>query len=406
MPEHTFLHEKKILLCITGGIAAYKCISLLRTMTAAGAEVKVILTEEASQFVSKVTLAALSGHPVYSSFYEKDNGSWHNHVDMALWADAILIAPCTANTLAKLSCGICDSLLTAVYFSAKCPVAIAPAMDLDMYAHPTVKKNTASLESYGNSVIPAAYGKLASGLTGLGRLADEETILHYLKKALRGEENNFWKGKKILITAGPTYEAIDPVRFIGNHSSGKMGYALAEKAASLGAEVCLVSGPTALTTTHPDIRCIKVTGALEMYDACMKEFPQCDVAIASAAVADYRPESIHSEKIKKSGDTLTVTLVKNPDILKKMGEMKTTQTLVGFALETENALENAREKRIRKNADFVVLNSLKDEGAGFGTDTNKITLLSADGEKSFPLMSKKELAAEIFGALQEYMSGK
>ncbi len=381
-----------IVLGITAGIAAYKTPQLVRLLTKKGHNVKVILTERAKEFVTPLTLSTVSKNPVLTSFSSPD-GDWYSHVDLALWADTMLIAPATANTIAKMAHGVCDNLLLATYFSAKAPVFIAPAMDLDMYAHPTVTENLAKLASYGNHIIPATYGELASGLVGQGRMAEPEDIVLFLEKTL--SENLPLKGKKILITAGPTYEAIDPVRFIGNFSSGKMGIALANVAAEQGAEVHLLLGPSAEKDIDHRVHLQRVVSAQQMYEAAIAEFPSCDIAILAAAVADYTPETVAPEKIKKKGGNLNLTLVPTVDILASLGKLKTTQTLIGFALETENEVANAQAKLEKKNLDGIVLNSLRDAGAGFGTDTNKITFITKNEQKAFPLQHKSTVAFNI-----------
>ncbi len=390
------LKGKKILLAISGGIAAYKMNYLVRDFVKKGAEVKVILTPSAENFVTKVTLSTLSKNAVYSDFYDQ-NGTWNSHVELALWADVLLVAPCTANTLAKMVHGICDNLVIATYMSAKCPVFIAPAMDLDMYAHPSTKENLEKAEKFGHYIIPAEFGELASGLEGQGRLAEPETILQKIEDFFTQPlpESHSLDGKTVLITAGPTYEAIDPVRFIGNHSSGKMGFSLAEEAVKRGAKVILISGPTSQKTNHKNIEIHRVTSAKEMYDEVFKYYEKVDIAIASAAVADYAPKIVAKEKIKKSEEEFTIELVKNPDILKTMGEKKTHQFLVGFALETQNEEENAKSKLQKKNLDMIVLNSLRDEGAGFQKDTNKVKILTHSEQKEFSLKSKDEVAKDI-----------
>lgn len=394
------LNGKNILLGVTGGIAAYKAAFLVRLLVKKGAEVKVVMTDSAKEFVTPLTLATLSKNEVFSSFTdEKEEGSfkepnWNNHVELALWADLFLIAPATANTLSKMAHGACDNLLLACYLSAKCPVYYAPAMDLDMYQHPTTAETFKKLDSFGNIQIPAAFGELASGLVGQGRMAEPEEIVSFLENDLL--QKLPLRGKKFLITAGPTYEAIDPVRFIGNHSSGKMGYAIAETAADLGAEVVLISGPSALKLEDDFVKIIRVTSAEEMYNAAHEYFGKSDVAILSAAVADYRPSDVVSEKIKKKTDALTLQLTKTKDILASLGEIKKNQFLVGFALETENEEENAKLKLKKKNLDLIVLNSLRDKGAGFQGDTNKITLIAKDNKTlPFPVKPKKEVAKDI-----------
>ena len=388
------LKGKKILLAISGGIAAYKMNYLVRDFVKKGAEVKVILTPSAENFVTKVTLSTLSKNAVYSDFYDQ-NGTWNSHVELALWADVLLVAPCTANTLAKMVHGICDNLVIATYMSAKCPVFIAPAMDLDMYAHPSTKENLEKAERFGHHIIPAEFGELASGLEGQGRLAEPETILQKIEGFLAQNQSKNLEGRTVLITAGPTYEAIDPVRFIGNHSSGKMGFSLAEEAVKRGAKVILISGPTSQKTSTKNIGIHRVTSAKEMYEQVFKYYEKVDIAIASAAVADYAPKIVAKEKIKKSEEEFTIELVKNPDILKTMGEKKTHQFLVGFALETQNEEENAKSKLQKKNLDMIVLNSLRDEGAGFQKDTNKVKILTHSEQKEFSLKSKDEVAKDI-----------
>ena len=391
-----------IVLGITAGIAAYKTPQLVRLLTKKEHNVKVILTENAKEFVTPLTLSTVSKNPVLTNFSSPE-GNWHSHVELALWADAMLIAPATANTIAKMAHGVCDNLLLATYFSAKAPVFIAPAMDLDMYAHPTVTENLIKLKSFGNHIIPVTYGELASGLVGQGRMAEPEDIVLFLESALT--ENLPFKDKKILITAGPTYEAIDPVRFIGNFSSGKMGITLANEAVRQGAEVHLILGPSTEKNIHSQIHLHRVVSAQQMYEAAVTEFPTCDIAILAAAVADYTPETVASEKIKKKGGNLSLTLVPTVDILASLGKIKTTQTLIGFALETENEVANAQTKLEKKNLNGIVLNSLRDAGAGFGTDTNKVTFITKETQISFPLKSKEEVAKDIlmqiFGILIE-----
>ena len=388
------LKGKKILLAISGGIAAYKMNYLVRDFVKKGAEVKVILTPSAENFVTKVTLSTLSKNAVYSDFYDQ-NGTWNSHVELALWADVLLVAPCTANTLAKMVHGICDNLVIATYMSAKCPVFIAPAMDLDMYAHPSTKENLEKAERFGHHIMPAEFGELASGLEGQGRLAETETILQKIEDFFAQNQSKNLEGKTVLITSGPTYEAIDPVRFIGNHSSGKMGFSLAEEAVRRGAKVILISGPTSQKTSNKNIEIHRITSAKEMYEQVFKYYEKVDIAIASAAVADYAPKIVAKEKIKKSEEEFTIELVKNPDILKTMGEKKTHQFLVGFALETQNEEENAKSKLQKKNLDMIVLNSLRDEGAGFQKDTNKVKILTHSEQKEFSLKSKDEVAKDI-----------
>lgn len=391
------LGGKNILLGITGGIAAYKTTFLVRLLIKAGAQVKIIMTQSASSFVSPLTLSTLSKNPVLTDFVNEEDGniSWNNHVELGLWADVLLIAPATANTLSKMANGVCDNLLLATYLSAKCPVYFAPAMDLDMYQHPSAKASIEKLESFGNKMIPAESGELASGLHGEGRMAEPENILEFLQEDLA--KGLPLSGKKVLITAGPTQEAIDPVRFLGNRSSGTMGFELAKKAADLGAKVVLVSGPTALDVNHNSIELIRVISAQDMYEACHNHYNNTDIAICAAAVADYRPKNPAQEKLKKKDGDLNIELERNPDILLSLGEKKTHQFLVGFALETENEVENAKGKLQRKNLDAIVLNSLKDDGAGFGGTTNKITFIDKNLKiKTFGLKTKPEVASDIW----------
>jgi phosphopantothenoylcysteine decarboxylase / phosphopantothenate---cysteine ligase len=390
------LSGKKIVLGVTAGIAAYKTTYLVRLFVKAGAEVKVVMTPSAKEFVTPLSLSTLSKNEVYSSFTNEDdeNAQWNNHVALALWADLYVIAPATANTLSKMANGTCDNLLLAVYLSAKCPVYYAPAMDLDMYQHPSTAATFKTLDSFGNIQIPATHGELASGLVGQGRMAEPEDIVAFVENAITAKLP--LRGKKIVITAGPTYEAIDPVRFIGNHSSGKMGYAIADEAANLGAEVVLVSGPSQVVLKNPFVKKVSVTSAKEMYDAVHQYYNECDVAILSAAVADYRPVTIASEKIKKKEGSLTLQLEKTEDILASIGKIKKEQFLVGFALETQNELENAKNKLEKKNLDLIVLNSLKDKGAGFKEDTNKVTFVTKDNKViPFLVKHKTEVAKDI-----------
>ena len=395
------LDGKNILICISGGIAAYKINFLIRDLIKKGAEVQILTTPSAENFVSKLTLSTLSKNPVFSDFYS-ENGTWNNHVEFALWADLILIAPCTANTLAKMIHGICDNLVIATYMSAKCPVFIVPAMDLDMYQHPSTQQNLEMAEDFGHFIIPAETGELASGLVGQGRMAEPETITKKIEEFFTKETHEkTLLGKTVLITAGPTYEAIDPVRFIGNHSSGKMGFSIAEEAANRGAKVILISGPSSEKTHHQNIEIHRVTSAKEMFEEVFKHYENADIAIASAAVADYAPKEIAKEKIKKNDESLTIELVKNPDILKTMGERKSHQFLVGFALETQNEEENAKGKLKKKNLDMIVLNSLRDEGAGFKNDTNKIKIFTKTESQEFHLKSKNEVANDILNFVEE-----
>ena len=388
---------KKILLGITGGIAAYKTTFLVRLMIKAGAEVKVVMTQSAGTFVSSLTLSTLSKNPVLEDFVNEEDGSvsWNNHVELGLWADLMVIAPATANTLSKMANGVCDNLLLATYLSAKCPVYFAPAMDLDMFKHPSTKASIEKLISFGNTMIPAESGELASGLRGEGRMAEPENIMEFIKQDL--SKNLPLKNTRVLITAGPTHEALDPVRYLGNRSTGTMGFELANTAAALGAEVILVSGPTHLNAAHDTIQLIRVTTAQEMYDSCHEHFSEVEVAIAAAAVADYRPKDVATSKIKKKEGDLQIALERNPDILKSLGEIKTHQFLVGFALETDDEVDNAQEKLKRKNLDAIVLNSLKDDGAGFGKNTNKITFIDKNlNHTAFELKTKPEVASDIW----------
>lgn len=394
------LKGKHIILGISGGIAAYKSVYLLRLLIKAGAEVQVVITPSGKEFITPVTLSALSGKPVVSEFFTANTGEWHSHVDLGLWADAMVIAPATASTIAKMANGVADNMLITTYLSAKAPVFVAPAMDLDMFAHPTTQRNIELLRSYGNHIIEPTSGELASHLVGKGRMAEPESIVAQLEDFFKKGE--VLKDKHVLITAGPTYEKIDPVRFIGNYSTGKMGYALAEEAASRGAKVTLVSGPVSIKAKHPSISVISIESAREMHDQCIKQFPSSDIAIMCAAVADYAPENTATEKIKREKDEIPVIkLVKNPDIAASLGQIKTEgQKLIGFALETNNEVTNAQDKLKRKNLDAIVLNSLLDKGAGFGTDTNKISIFFANGNRQdFPLKSKTEVAKDIIDAI-------
>jgi phosphopantothenoylcysteine decarboxylase/phosphopantothenate--cysteine ligase len=391
------LSGKKILLGISGGIAAYKTPLLVRELIKFGAEIRVLMTPLAKDFVTPLTLSALSKNPVLSSFTnnELDNPVWNNHVELGLWADLYIIAPATSNTLSSMAQGRCNNLLLATYLSAKCPVFIAPAMDLDMYTHPSNQKNIKLLASYGNQILPVGEGDLASGLEGKGRMMEPhqiaENIISYFNPSLP------LKNKKVLITAGPTYEAIDPVRFIGNHSSGKMGFSLAKEAAELGAIVTLITGPTAQIISHPNILIVNVVSTQEMFVAVKEYYLNTDIAIAAAAVADYKPETQVLQKIKKKTNLLTLNLIPTQDILAYMGSHKKNQYLIGFALETNNAIENAKEKLYNKNLDGIVLNSLQDSGAGFSVSTNKITYIHANQSiNKFPLQSKSDCAKVIF----------
>ena len=394
------LKEKKILLGITAGIAAYKTASLVRLFIKLGAEVKVIMTPASKNFITPLTLSTLSKNPVHSTFYSKEdeNELWNNHVELGLWADYMLIAPATANTLSKMANGTCDNLLLATYLSSKCPVYFAPAMDLDMYKHPSSIESLNKLQSFDNILIPATSGELASGLIGEGRMVEPEDIVSFIEKDICSKLP--LKGKKVLVTAGPTYEAIDPVRFIGNHSSGKMGFAIASAAANLGAEVFLISGPSNQQIKHSLVHRVDVVSAEEMYDASHMYFKDVDIAILSAAVADYKPKNSASQKIKKTDTPLELSLSPTKDILASLGAIKKQQYLVGFALETNNEIENAKGKLKRKNLDAIILNSLQDKGAGFAKDTNKITIIDKEfNEKAFKLKSKVAVAKDIMNEI-------
>ena len=396
----SILSGKNILLGVSAGIAAYKTATLVRQFIKAGANVQVVMTPASKDFVTPLTLSTLSKNPVYSTFTdeEDENATWNNHVELGLWADYFVIAPATANTLSKMANGTCDNLLLATYLSAKCKVYFAPAMDLDMYKHPSTLNSFEKLKSFGNVMIPATSGELASGLVGQGRMAEPEDIVSFIEKdILNGLPLN---GKKVMITAGPTYEAIDPVRFIGNHSSGKMGFEIAKAAANLGAEVILISGPTHQKVTHNLITVVPVVSAQDMYEAAHNYFKSVDIAIAAAAVADYRPKEVATQKIKKEESTLSLELEKTKDVLASLGQIKEQQFLVGFALETNNELENAKSKLKRKNLDLIVLNSLQDKGAGFKSDTNKVTLIDKNETiNTFELKSKTEVAKDILNTI-------
>ena len=398
------LKNKKILLGISGSIAAYKIAFLTRLLIKEGAEVQIVMTQAAKEFITPLTLATLSKKPVLSEFVKDQTGTWNNHVDLGLWADVILIAPATAHTLAKCANGICDDLLTAVYLSAKCPVMFAPAMDLDMYQHQSTIENLRKLQSYGNQAIKSNFGELASGLVGEGRMAEPEELVEILTKYF--SENIILQGKKVLITAGPTQEPIDPVRFISNHSTGKMGYAIANKFAKAGAEVTLVSGQVALKSPDMSINLVKVSSAKEMFEAAKLYFAEADIIILSAAVADYTPAVVADKKIKKKEDTFNIELTKTIDIAKTFGQSKRlNQLMVGFALETDNEVENAIGKIKSKNLDMIVLNSLQNSGAGFGHDTNKISIIKRDGTMiDFDLKSKQDVAMDIMSVISEQLS--
>lgn len=396
------LKGKKIVLGITGSIAAYKAALLVRMLVKSGAEVQVIMTPSAKEFITPLTLATLSGRPVLGEFFCAENGAWNSHVELGIWADAMIVVPATASTIGKMANGIADNLLVTTYLSMKAPVFIAPAMDLDMFSHPSTQRNLEILHSYGNHILEPESGELASRLNGKGRMQEPEHIVERLKEFFG--TNKPLAGKKILVTAGPTYEKIDPVRFIGNYSSGKMGYAIANECAERGAEVVLVSGPVALNTPNESIHRVNVESAQEMYDAATKFFPECDAAVLSAAVADYSPVMRADKKMKRNGEGLTLELKPNPDIAAELGRQKTEkQILAGFALETDNGECHAREKLARKNLDFIVLNSLEDEGAGFAVDTNKITIIDNNDSHEYSLKSKKEVACDIVSYLSKFL---
>lgn len=393
---------KKIVLGITGSIAAYKAAVLTRLLIKKGAEVQIVITPAGKEFITPITLSALTSKPVISEFFSQRDGTWHSHVDLGLWADAMLIAPATASTIGKMAHGIADNMLITTYLSMKAPVFVAPAMDLDMFAHPATQHNLDILRSYGNHIIEPTAGELASHLVGKGRMEEPENIVAALEDFF--QKNSSMAGKKILITAGPTYEKIDPVRFIGNYSSGKMGYALAEECAARGAEVTLVSGPVNLSVNHPNINRIDVESAEQMYNACMSHYPTSDAGILCAAVADFTPECVADKKIKREKDDLTLNLKPTHDIAAALGKIKTdSQRLVGFALETNDETAHAQDKLKRKNFDFIVLNSLNDKGAGFRCDTNKITIIDSGKAEEYPLKTKKEVAADIIDKLDSIL---
>lgn len=399
------LKGKHIILGITGSIAAYKAAYLLRLFIKQGAEVQVVMTPAGKEFITPVTLSSLSGKPVVSEFFTANTGEWHSHVDLGLWADAMIVAPATASTIGKMAHGIADNMLVTTYLSCKAPVFVAPAMDLDMYAHPSTRHNLELLRSYGNHIIEPATGELASHLTGKGRMEEPEQIVAVLDRFF--DRPQPLAGKRVLVTAGPTYEKIDPVRFIGNYSSGKMGFALAEACAEAGAEVTLVAGPVSLTTSHASIHRVDVESAAEMYRAAVDAYDRADAAIMCAAVADYAPETVSDVKLKRSGDERVLRLKPNPDIAAELGRRKRPgQCLVGFALETNDEESNARLKMEKKNLDFIVLNSLRDAGAGFRCDTNKVTVIGREGEPvEIPCKLKTEVAADIVEILARYMTG-
>ena len=392
---------KHIVLGITGSIAAYKACTLIRLLIKAGAEVQVVITPAGKEFITPVTLSALTSKPVISEFFAQRDGSWHSHVDLGLWADAMIVAPATASTIGKMANGVADNMLITTYLSMKAPVFVAPAMDLDMFAHPSTQHNLSTLRSYGNIIIEPAEGELASHLVGKGRMEEPEQIFRVLEDYFNAGQP--LAGKTVLITAGPTYEKIDPVRFIGNYSSGKMGYAIARECAERGANVELISGPTHLCISHPLINVTNVESAEEMYRHATEKFPSCDAAILSAAVADFTPDTKADSKIKREKGEQTLVLKPTHDIAAALGQMKAaTQKLVGFALETDNEQTNAEHKLEKKNLDFIVLNSLRDKGAGFNYDTNKVSIISRSGQvKVFPLKSKTEVAADIVTELQD-----
>lgn len=431
MTQH--LKGKKVVLGITGSIAAYKACLIIRLLIKSGAEVQVVITPSGKEFITPITLSALTSKPVISEFFSQRDGTWHSHVDLGLWADVMLIAPATASTIGKMAHGIADNMLITTYLSMKAPVFIAPAMDLDMYAHPSTQENMKTLLSYGNHIIEPGTGFLASKLEGKGRMEEPENIVDRLndffaaaeEKAQNGQDEiaasektiscatvstgKELAGKSILITAGPTYEKIDPVRFIGNYSSGKMGFALAEACAQRGALVKLICGPVSasMKTCSPNISRIDIESAREMHDECMKAFPSMDSAILCAAVADFAPETVADKKIKRTGDDMVIRLKPNPDIAAALGKQKkASQTLIGFALETNDEVNNAQAKLKKKNFDFIVLNSLRDQGAGFRTDTNKISIISNEGRMDYPLKTKTEVAKDIVDNLIKAMKGK
>ena len=396
------LEGKKIVLGITGSIAAYKACILVRGLQKEGAEVQVVMTPAAKEFVTPLTLATLTRKPVISEFFDRRDGTWHSHVDLGLWADAMVIAPATASTIGKMANGVADNMLVTTYLSMKAPVFVAPAMDIDMYAHPTTQRNLETLRSFGNTIVEPGTGFLASQLEGKGRMQEPERIIEVLDRALN--DDKCLAGKKVLVTAGPTYENIDPVRFIGNYSSGKMGFALAEECSRRGAEVFLVTGPVTQQTHYPGIRRIDVETARQMSEQATRLFPQCDVSILCAAVADFRPADVATSKIKRKGRNLTIELEPTCDIAALLGSMKREgQVMVGFALETDNESENAHAKLKKKKLDFIVMNSLRDEGAGFRHDTNKITIIDNGGTTDYQLKGKREVATDIVDYLTRFV---
>lgn len=400
------LNDKHILLGITGSIAAYKAAILVRLLVKEGAQVKVVMTELAKEFITPLTMATLSKNPILVDFFDPENGQWNSHVDLGMWADLYLIAPATANTMGKMANGVADNLLLTSYLSAKCPVMVAPAMDLDMFQHPANTKNIEILKSYGNIILEPATGELASGLSGKGRMEEPEVIVEKVIDFFTSKKK--LNNKTVLVTAGPTYEPIDPVRYIGNFSTGKMGFAIAEELANQGARVFLITGPTSLNTINKSISRIDVVTADEMYSAAINYFPKCDIAVMSAAVADFKPSELFQEKVKRGKDNLQINLVPNKDIAAELGKIKSkNQVLVGFALETSNELENATQKIKSKNLDFIVLNSLKEKGAGFGFNTNKISIIDKNGCKSdFELKLKNKVAIDIVNKLVDLLNQK
>lgn len=398
------LKGKKIVLGITGSIAAYKSCLIIRELVKRGAEVQVVITPAGKEFITPITLSALTQKPVISSFFSQRDGTWHSHVALGLWADAMLIAPCTASTLGKMATGVADNMLITTYLSMKAPVFVAPAMDLDMYAHPTTQQNLERLRSFGNHIIEPQSGFLASGLEGKGRMEEPERIVACLDDFF---EKKDLKGRHVMITAGPTYEKIDPVRFIGNYSSGKMGFALAEECARRGAEVILISGPVSLKVAHPHIRRVDVESCQQMYDAAMEAFHTADAAILCAAVADFRPASVAEQKIKRVGENLDISLLPNPDIAAALGRRKNEkQVLVGFALETNDEQQNAEKKLAKKQLDFIVLNSLRNEGTCFRSDENQITIISENGRRDYQKKSKQQVATDIIDELVIVLTNK
>ncbi len=398
MAQSGGLAGKKIVLGITGSIAAYKSCLIIRELVKRGAEVQVVITPAGKEFITPITLSALTQKPVISDFFSQRDGTWHSHVALGLWADAMLVAPCTAATLGKMATGVADNMLITTYLSMKAPVFVAPAMDLDMYAHPTTQQNLDRLRSFGNHIIEPQSGFLASGLEGKGRMEEPEKIVAVLDDFFSPKDLT---GRRVMITAGPTYEQIDPVRFIGNYSSGKMGFALAEECARRGADVTLIAGPVALQTRHSRIKRINVESCLQMYDAALASFPEADAAILCAAVADFRPESVAGQKIKRVGQTMDIHLVPNPDIAATLGQRKQQgQLLVGFALETNDEQQNAEAKLVKKNLDFIVLNSLRNKGTCFRSDENQVSIISAQGRRDYDKKSKEQVAADIIDELR------